>query len=58
MSIFLRVSLVAFAVCAALGLIPAAVLAARARRPSVFALTLAAVVYVLFVLINAAGRVR
>lgn len=58
MSIFLRVSLVAFAVCAALGLIPAAVLAAKARKPSAFALALAVVVYVLFVLIDAAGRVR
>ena len=55
---FISVCLYAFAVCAALGLIPAAVLAARARQPVMFAVALLAAAFVMFVLVTAAGGLK
>jgi len=56
MSTFLRICLYIFAVCAALGLLPAAVLAARARQPVMIILSLVVASFVIFVLIAAAGE--
>lgn len=56
MTTFLRVSLYVFAACTVLGILPAAMLAAKARTPvmAVFAVVVAA--FVVFVLIAAAGQ--
>jgi spore maturation protein SpmA len=56
MSTFLRVCLYIFAVCAALGLLPAAVLAARARQPAMIVLSLLVATFVIFVLVASAGE--
>jgi hypothetical protein len=56
MTTFISVCLYIFAGCAALGLLPAAVLAARARQPVMIALTLLIAVFVIFVLVTAAGE--
>lgn len=58
MSTFLDVSLVAFAVCAALGMIPVAVLAARERKPAVAVLALLVAAFVIYVLVAAAIEVH
>lgn len=54
MTTFLRVALYIFAACAVLGILPAAVLAAKARTPAmaVFAVIIAA--FVVYVLVAAA----
>jgi len=52
---FLQVCLYAFAVCAALGILPAAVLAAKAGRVSLIVLSLLVDGFVIFVLVAAAG---
>lgn len=56
MTTFLRIALYVFAGCTVLGIVPAAVLAAKARTPAmaVFAVIVAA--FVVFVLIAAAGQ--
>ncbi len=56
MTTFLRASLYIFAGCALLGILPAAVLAAKSRSPAmaVFALVVAA--FVVYVLVAAAGE--
>jgi hypothetical protein len=54
MSTFLRICLYIFAACAALGLLPAAVLAARARQPVMIVVALLAATFVIFVLITSA----
>jgi hypothetical protein len=51
---FLVVSLLTFAGCTALGIVPAAVLAARARQPAPAVLTLLVAVFVICVLVSAA----
>jgi len=56
MSTFLRICLYIFAACAALGLLPAAVLAARARQPALIVLTLLVAGFVIFVLVASAGE--
>jgi hypothetical protein len=56
MSTFLRICLYIFAACAALGLLPAAVLAARARQPAMIILTLLVATFVIFVLVASAGE--
>ena len=56
MSTFLRICLYVFAACAALGLLPAAVLAARARQPALIILTLLVASFVIFVLVASAGE--
>jgi hypothetical protein len=56
MTTFISVCLYIFAGCAALGLLPAAVLAARARQPVMIALSLLIAVFVIFVLVTAAGE--
>ena len=56
MSTFLRICLYIFAACAALGLLPAAVLAARARQPALIILTLLVAGFVIFVLVASAGE--
>jgi spore maturation protein SpmA len=56
MSTFLRICLYIFAACAALGLLPAAVLAARARQPALIVLTLLVASFVIFVLVASAGE--
>jgi spore maturation protein SpmA len=56
MSTFLRICLYIFAVCAALGLLPAAVLAARARQPAMIVLSLLVATFVIFVLVASAGE--
>lgn len=56
MSTFLRICLYIFAACAALGLLPAAVLAARARQPAMIVLTLLVATFVIFVLVTSAGE--
>jgi hypothetical protein len=55
---FLGICLYAFAGCAALGLIPAAILAARARQPVMIVVSLAAAAVVMFVLIASAVRLQ
>jgi hypothetical protein len=55
---FLADSLYVFAACAALGLIPAAVLAAKALRPAVAVLALLVAAFVIYVLVASAGRLR
>jgi hypothetical protein len=52
---FIRVCLYIFAGCAALGLLPAAVLAARARQPAMLVLSLLIAAFVIFVLVTAAA---
>jgi hypothetical protein len=54
MSTFLRICLFIFAVCAALGLLPAAILAARARQPVMIVLSLLVAAFVIFVLVASA----
>ena len=54
MSTFLRICLFIFAACAALGLLPAAILAARARQPVMILLSLLVASFVIFVLIASA----
>jgi len=58
MTTFIRVSLYVFAGCAALGLLPAAVLAARARQHAMIVVTLFVAAFVIFVLVTAAGDLR
>ena len=55
MSTFLSTCLYIFAACAALGLLPAAVLAARARQPAMVVISLIVAGFVIFVLVSAAG---
>jgi spore maturation protein SpmA len=55
-STFLRICLYIFAACAALGLLPAAVLAARARQPAMIVLTLLVATFIIFVLVASAGE--
>ena len=54
MSAFLGICLYIFAACAVLGLLPAAVLAARARQPVMIALSLLVATFVIFVLVASA----
>jgi hypothetical protein len=55
MTTFVSVCLYVFAGCAALGLLPAAVLAARARQPVMLVISLLIAAFVIFVLVTAAG---
>ncbi len=55
MTTFVSVCLYIFAGCAALGLLPAALLAARARQPVMFVISLLIAAFVIFVLVTAAG---
>jgi len=57
-STVLAASLYVFAGCAALGLLPAAVLAGRAAQPRLVAYVLLAAAFVIFVLVSAAGDLR
>jgi len=54
MRTFLSVCLYAFSACAALGIVPAAVLAARARQPLMAAAAVIFAGFIIFVLITAA----
>jgi hypothetical protein len=56
MTTFLSVCLYIFAGCAALGLLPAALLAARARQPAMIVMSLLIAAFVIFVLVSAAGE--
>jgi spore maturation protein SpmA len=56
MSTFLSTCLYIFAACAALGLLPAAILAARARQPVMIVVSLVVATFVVFVLVAAAGE--
>ena len=56
MTTFLSVCLYIFAGCAALGLLPAALLAARARQPAMIVMSLLIAGFVIFVLVSAAGQ--
>jgi hypothetical protein len=56
MTTFLSTCLYIFAGCAALGLLPAAILAARARQPVMIVISLAAAAFVIFVLVEAAVK--
>jgi hypothetical protein len=56
MTTFLSVSLYVFAGCAALGMLPAFVLAAKARQPAMAVLALLVAVFVIYVLVAAAGE--
>jgi hypothetical protein len=56
MTTVLKVSLYAFAGCAALGMLPVAILASRGRRPAAVLLALLIAGYAMFVLIAAAGE--
>jgi hypothetical protein len=56
MNTFLSVCLYIFAGCAALGLLPAALLAARARQHAMIAMSLLIAAFVIFVLVSAAGE--
>jgi hypothetical protein len=56
MTSFLAVSLYVFAGSAALGMIPPAILAAKARKPGMVVVALVIAAYVIYVLIAAAMR--
>ena len=56
MTTFLSVCLYVFAGCAALGLLPAALLAARARQLAMIVLSRSSRRFVIFVLVTAAGE--
>jgi len=56
MTTFLSTSLYIFAGCAALGLLPAALLAARAKQPAMVVLSVVVAGFVIFVLVDAAGK--
>jgi len=56
MSTFLSICLYIFAACAALGLLPAAVLAAKVRQPVMIVVSLVVATFVVFVLVAAAGE--
>jgi spore maturation protein SpmA len=56
MSTFLSTCLYIFAACAALGLLPAAILAARARQPVMVVVSVVVATFVVFVLVAAAGE--
>ena len=58
MTTFIGASLYVFAGCAALGMIPAAVIAAKTRYVGGVLASLAVCAFVMFVLIEAAGRLR
>jgi hypothetical protein len=51
---FLSVSLLIFAGCTVLGIVPAAVLSARARQPAPAVITLLVAAFVICVLVSAA----
>ncbi len=53
---FLSVSLLIFAGCTALGMVPAAVLAARARQPAPAVITVLVAAFIICVLVSAAVR--
>jgi hypothetical protein len=53
---FLRICLLGFAGCAALGMVPPSVLAAKARRPGTAMMALLAAAFVIYILITAAER--
>ncbi len=55
---FLTFCLYVFAACAALGLVPVAVIAARARQPAMIVVTLLVAGFVIFVLIAAAAQLQ
>ncbi len=55
---FIVVCLYIFAGCVALGLLPAALIAARARQHVMIAVTLLVVAFVIFVLITAATELQ
>jgi hypothetical protein len=55
MTTFVRVCLYVFAGCAALGMLPPAVLAAKARQPVMLVVALLVAAFVIFVLVTAAG---
>jgi hypothetical protein len=54
MTTFLGVSLFVFAGCAALGMIPSSVLAAKARKPGMAVMAILIAGYVVYVLVAAA----
>lgn len=56
MNTFLKICLYIFAACAALGLLPVAVLAARARQPATIILSLLVASFIIFVLVTSAGE--
>jgi hypothetical protein len=58
MTTFLSICLYIFAGCAALGLLPAALLAARARQPVMIAVSLVVAAFVIFVLVDTATRLH
>ncbi len=58
MTTLLKVSLYAFAACAALGMLPVTILAARGRRPAAVLLALLIAAYAIFVFIAAASELR
>jgi heme/copper-type cytochrome/quinol oxidase subunit 2 len=58
MTTFLSICLYIFAGCAALGLLPAALLAARARQPAMIVISLAVAAFVVFVLVEAAIKLN
>ncbi len=51
---FVSLSLLIFAGCTALGMVPAAVLAARARQPAPALITLVVAAFIICVLVSAA----
>jgi hypothetical protein len=56
MMTFLQISLLAFAGCTALGIVPASVLAAKARKPGPAMMAMLTAAFVIYVLIAAAER--
>ena len=58
MMAFLSFCLYVFAGCAALGLLPVAVIAARARQPVMIVVTLITAGFVIFVLVAAAMQLH
>ena len=56
MTTFLGVSLYVFAGCAALGMIPPSILAAKARKPGMVVIAILIAAYVIYVLVAAAAK--
>jgi hypothetical protein len=58
MTTFLSLCLLAFAGCAALGMLPASLLAAKARKRAPAMMALFAAAFVIYVLVTAAERLH
>lgn len=58
MTSFLSIALLFFAGCAALGILPPSVLAAKARKPAMAVMAVLTAAFVIYVLLSAAADLR